>query len=217
MREDLVRVDGDWWPSKDTQCRPAIMETYKDADAAINLCPKRRVAVQAGGNCGIWPRHLAKRFETVYTFEPDPVNFRCLALNATARNIVKMQAALGFSRQPVSLLRTPANAGAHRVEGAGHIPQIRLDDLTLPACDLLQLDIEGFEYFALRGAEKTVARDRPVLMLEDKGHHRKYGVAQHALAELLAAWDYRPYKKVHRDVIMLPAESPFLAPDGAAG
>lgn len=205
MRNELIEIDGDWWPKSDTECRPSIMKTYKDADEATALCGKKRVAVQAGGNCGIWPRYLAKKFRTVYTFEPDADNFLCLSLNAQAKNIIKLQAALGNKREPISMLTTPLNAGAHRVLDSGLIPQIRLDDLHLPHCDFLQLDVEGFEYFALRGAEKTIIRCRPVIMYEDKLHHMKYGIEKSQIDRLLATYNYRVYKKVNRDMIMVPS------------
>lgn len=205
MREGLIQIEGDWWPASDAECRPAVTGHVQDVDIAIELCRHSRVAVQAGGNCGIWPRHLAKRFDVVYTFEPDADNFMCLSLNAPAPNIIKMQAALGNRRTPVSLLVTPHNVGAHRVlESEGSIPQIRIDDLNLPACDFIQLDIEGFEYFALRGAMKTIAKFRPVIMLEDKRHHEKYGVPRAKIEDLFKVINYRVCEKVSRDIILLP-------------
>lgn len=39
-----------------------------------------------------------------------------------------------------------------------------LDALDLPRVDVLKLDIEGSEEAALAGAQRTIARDRPVVL-----------------------------------------------------
>jgi hypothetical protein len=43
---------------------------------------------------------------------------------------------------------------------------MRIDDMHLPSCDLIQLDIEGYELFALQGAQRTIEQYRPVIMIE---------------------------------------------------
>jgi hypothetical protein len=58
------------------------------------------------------------------------------------------------------------DSGAIHVEGTGNIPTVIIDDMDLPACDLIQLDIEGYEYFALLGAQRTIEKYHPLLMLE---------------------------------------------------
>lgn len=207
MRSDIVLIDGFWWPKGDKECRPAVMRTYKDADIAIEACKNRRVVVQAGGNCGVWAHYLSDIFDTVYTFEPDHMNFMCLNLNATQPNIIKMQAALGMKNKPVGMIHMDDNIGAHRVSGSGgNIPVIRIDDLRLPALDLLQLDVEGYEYFALQGSMHTIDKFKPVIMIEDKGHHQKYGVQKSAIDDLFEALGYIPYDKVNRDLILIHSD-----------
>lgn len=207
MLPDLVLRDGFWWPKGDKECHPAVMRTYKDADIAIAKCKQKRVAIQAGGNCGIWAHHLSQFFETVYTFEPDHMNFMCLNLNATQPNIIKMQAALGMKNKPVNMIHINDNIGAHRIGGrGGNIPVIRIDDLRLPALDFLQLDIEGYEYFALKGALHTIENFKPVIMIEDKGHHQKYGVEKASIDDLFEALGYIPYDKVNRDKILIHSD-----------
>lgn len=206
MHEGLIQIDGDWWPKDDKECRPAVMRTYKDADHALALCNKFDVAVQAGGNCGIWPRYLAKKFSTVYTFEPELMNFLALNLNVPDQNVIRIQAALGDKARGISMIDAGKNIGAHRVGSKGMIPVMRIDDMRLTACDLLQLDIEGYEVHALRGAVHTIDNCKPVIMLEDKGHHLKYGLGRNALNELLETLGYVIHGKINRDVIWVPRE-----------
>lgn len=207
MRPDIVLRDGFWWPKGDKECGPAVMRTYKDADAAMELCKQKRIAIQAGGNCGVWAQYLSGFFETVYTFEPDHMNFLCLNLNAQQENIIKMQAALGMKNKPVGMIHMNENIGAHRISGrGGKIPVIRIDDLHLGALDLLQLDIEGYEYFALQGAVHSIDKFKPVIMIEDKGHHQKYGVQKSSIDDLFEALGYIPYDKVNRDLILIHSD-----------
>lgn len=206
MQGKLIEIEGDWWPAKDKQAREAVMKNYRDVDYAVKLCTGKKVAIQAGGNCGIWARYMAKIFETVYTFEPDIENFLCLNLNAPQKNIVRMQAALGIRRPPVSVEKVSENVGAHFIGGAGIIPHIMVDDLQLTACDLIQLDVEGYEYFALAGAAKTIEKYRPVLMLEDKLHHLRYQVSRETLMNWLGHHHYCLFQKINRDIILVPKE-----------
>lgn len=154
--------------------------------------------MQAGGNCGVWPDALSKQFRTVYTFEADPLNFRCLAHNVPAENVFKFNAALGDKRGCVDLHRTD-NCGAHHVCGPGLIPVLRIDDLALPGCDFLQLDIEGFEYQALLGAQETLKAYRPLLMYELKGKAKKYNDNGTQIPAMLEGLGYKLVLSVNAD------------------
>lgn len=139
----------------------------------VEQVPQRRVAVQAGGCLGLFPKFLAERFETVYTFEPDPENFLTLCQNAPAKNIVKFQAAIGCLHTGVAISHErwsekpgTSHEGIRHVSGPGPIPTLLIDDLELPVCDLIYLDIEGHEIFALHGAVETIQRCKPVIALE---------------------------------------------------
>ena len=124
---------------------------------AVKFCKEKRVAVQAGGNWGYWPLRLSKQFATVYTFEPGPVAFACLAMNtAKQTNLIRMQAALGDVNGTVGIVERPGASGHTRVDGSGMVPVLRLDNLELEVCDLIYLDVEGYECRALHGAQRTV-------------------------------------------------------------
>jgi FkbM family methyltransferase len=140
---------GDWIHGKS-----AFMEHVKDFDTVIS----------AGGNCGMYVRFYGNYFKNVYTFEPDPINFLCLTLNC-GNNVIKTQACVGNERKFVSIDRGH-DSGAIHVSGLGNIPTVIIDDMNLSACDLIQLDIEGYELFALQGAKHTIEKYHPLLMIE---------------------------------------------------
>ena len=60
----------------------------------------------------------------------------------------------------------PHDTGGVHVAGDGYLPLIAIDSLNLPGCDLLQLDVEGFELKALKGAINTITKYKPVICVE---------------------------------------------------
>lgn len=203
---DGYRLAGDLlWPAGDVGCIVSIHAMVGDLDAAYRHCRGFDVAVQAGGNCGVWPAAMGKKFRVVYTFEPDPVNFRCLCANAAAENVFKFNAALGALHDLVGLDRRPQNIGAHQVDGEGDIPTMRIDDLGLRSCNLIYLDVEGYELPALAGAEQTVRDCRPVIVIEDKGMSERYGIAKGDAERFVCErFGYHVVDRPHRDVVMVP-------------
>lgn len=173
-QKEFAAAHGFWWPGGAEEYGKRYVRRAQHLDKAIKMCPKRRSVVQAGGHVGVWPKYLANHFMSVYTFEPEYMNFTALNRNVPERHVFKMQAALGYERERVNLVIHPANIGGHHIKGDGFIPQIRIDDLGLKDCDLIVLDIEGSELDAIRGAEKTINLSHPVLHLELKGHIEKY-------------------------------------------
>ncbi len=195
--------NGFYVPESDTECSAVAFDTADDLELALPLCTGKMIAVQAGGNFGWWAKRLSKHFGMVYTFEPDPMNFSCMCRNiGDVQNIVKIQAALGEEHNCIDLMRKDGNAGAHYVDGYGLIPTMLIDDLNLPACDLLVLDIEGMELPALKGAYRTIDSYQPVIQLELKGHGKRYGYEDATCIDWLKGFGYTVKHSVHRDIIL---------------
>lgn len=172
----LEHSNGFYWPKGTRQeIKDLIYATVTDMQPAVDLTRAKRIAVQAGGNVGCWPKWLAERFDDVVTFEPEPNNYEALRANVTEPNAYKYQVALGETKGFVGMRLSPKNIGAHRIEGSGNIPMITLDSLTLAHCDLLVLDVEGYEFPVLRGGFNLLKRCSPVIMLEDRGLSKKTG------------------------------------------
>lgn len=127
--------------------------------------------VTAGGNCGMYVRFYAKKFKYVYAFEPNPLSFHCMVMNNQYDNVVKLNAAVGDSPGLVDLNRTDAgNIGTHKIDSAGNvlkIPTFTIDSLDLKTCDLIQLDVEGYESKAIEGAIHTIMIHKPVIIAEN--------------------------------------------------
>lgn len=201
---DMIERNGFWWPANDGWCHKVIHEELPDLDRAVRLTKGKFVAVQAGGNVGVWASHLAKTFGLVVTVEPDVTNYECLKRNVPV-NVQHQRA--GFADKPTQagLNNVDGNAGAHYMVGVGDIPVITIDGMGLGACDLICLDIEGYEPLALQGAERTIRKHRPVIMFEEKGLSQRYYGIPEGTAErwvLGLGLGYRVKAKVRKDVIL---------------
>jgi FkbM family methyltransferase len=193
------------FPEGDSEGVRSAMATLKDLSHYVGMCTQRRTAVQAGGNVGIWPMHLSKYFNHVHTFEPDPANYACLLRNvARIPNISSTRVALG-DRETIAVLQVvQGNSGASYLESPGSgvgVPVITLDSLNLSDVDLLQLDVEGFELQALKGARETIRRCAPLIVLELKGLGERHGYSDADVIEYLSTLGYTQSGVAHRDVI----------------
>lgn len=203
MRED---AQGVWWPARDVECSAVVPGQVADAAVGMRYVddPGSSVCVQAGGNVGLWPLWYASRFERVLTFEPDAANWACLERNLrghplagkiTARNV-----ALGEAEGSATLDRRETNCGAHMIADGHEFPVITLDGIGITErVGLIQLDVEGSEWQALKGGERLLRRDHPVLQLELKGIGRRYGYEDEECVAWLAGLGYREVERVHRD------------------
>lgn len=71
------------------------------------------------------------------------------------------------------------------------IPSIKLDDLQLPEVGFIKIDIEGHEPSAIRGMEKLLMRDSPVLLTEFNAHWLiQAGSSVSEYASLLRSYGY---------------------------
>jgi FkbM family methyltransferase len=179
-------------------CLKWSFRDLQNLDRTIELVGHRGLAVQAGGNLGLFPKRLAESFDVVYTFEPDPVLFGHLKHNTRGDRMTRVQAALGDVTASVALAcrrRDDSGRAVHEglthIAGPGELPQIRLDDLALPRCDLLYLDVEGYELRALQGAEATITAYRPVIGVEINANIAHYGASGDDLRAWLTRRGYR--------------------------
>lgn len=201
--EEKTIIDGWVWPLKDQKTWPWLQNEHDLPDIISKYCSQKRVVVEAGGNAGFYVKKYSKLFETVYTFEPENLNFQCLVENVPEKNVIKIQSCLGYDRNLVDLVMSRRNIGMYHVslESTGQIPTLRIDDLNLQICDLIHLDIEGFEYEALRGAEDTIKRTRPVIALEWMNHSAKFGTTEDTIENFLLSLGYKSAKKVYHENI----------------
>jgi FkbM family methyltransferase len=188
---------GEWlWPADEFIAWRYLHKSSWDLPARIsNICKDRSLVIQAGGNGGLYPKQYSQLFDTVLTFEPDYRNFTCLSYNVPELNVFKFQACLGNESKFLNFGYNPRweneNRGAMKVQPLGNtVPQITIDSLNVNP-SLIHLDIEGYEGFAIEGAEKTIKRSRPVIVLETNGSGDEYGWPQEKIDSLILSWGYK--------------------------
>lgn len=180
-------------------------------EAGLKHVQRWGVAVDGGAHVGSWTATMLKRFKTVHAFEPDPTNFQCLQANMKGcDNVIRHNVGLGDRPMYAEMedderWRERGNTGGRYIVGktrGGTIPVVTLDSLNLDGLDFLKLDIEGFELFALTGAEKTIMKYRPVVMIEDKPRMAtRFGLTKHAAQDYLSAKGMRFLEKVGSDYV----------------
>ena len=203
IKKAVFKINGFVWPEYDKHCAQAAFKEVQDLHKYYEFCKKFDVAVQAGGNCGVWPKHMSRNFKLVYTFEPDPENFNCLTANVKDHNVIKMQAALGEKHGLIDVV-TPHedNCGSKFVTAGAMVPTIRIDDLNLPTLDFLMLDIEGAEVGAMVGGWDTIKKYKPLVVVENKKHTERFGYPMGTSIKMLEEIGYKVVLRAHADVVL---------------
>ncbi len=143
-------------------------------------------AVDAGANLGTYTYAFACGFDAVEAFEPQPQCAAAIEAFAGAQPKVHVHR-LGLSdRRATVALHIPIVHGrfrAHRATGlasigelTGEVTELKidvvpLDDFAFEDVAMIKIDVEGHERQVLAGAEKTIARWRPTLIVEIEQRH----------------------------------------------
>jgi FkbM family methyltransferase len=208
--DDILKIvdmpDGGkyFWPAYDNETQRYLAKYSSTPDNIMRHVDHCGTMVQAGGNCGYYIKMFAEKFDTVYTFEPDPVNFLCLTANThKMNNVIKIQACVGNEKKLLATNCNDAQCGSTHVgKETGIIPTFLIDELGLESCDLIQLDTEGFEYFALLGAKNTIEKFKPVLAIEwCEPWAARYGITYSMLMDFLTPYGYERIAKYDADQV----------------
>ena len=159
--------------------------------------------VDVGAHKGAYTWHLARlvgKAGIVHAFEPQP-DLAGRLHRAVPRQVVVHECAL--SDREVDLPLSIPVWGRTRLQGHASLeagaPGSTDISITVPTRRLDQcgvnprfckVDVEGHEVAVLRGAEETVRRCRPVLLLEIDYRHQRQTEARTALLAWLAEHDY---------------------------
>ncbi|MEM6849051.1 MAG: FkbM family methyltransferase [Pseudomonadota bacterium] len=144
------------------------------------------VAIDIGCRDGEYSRYLQREFEHVYCFDPRlrPGTF---PHNVDLRKVTHFCCALGDETSEITMY-----GGNHEPRDVkSHVAKcFRLDDFGFTEVAYMKIDVEGFETKVLAGAEATVARDRPLIVIE-QNEVSLPGEGRYAAREWLEARGYR--------------------------
>ncbi len=158
------------------------------------------LVLDVGANIGTHTVAMAKWARQVIAFEPQPPTFQMLCANVVVNdlhNVQTLQFALGEKEQNawmdvIEWTAPDNNHGGAKVYTEASperapVHMLCIDQLRLPACDFIKMDIEGGEVAAVFGGRETISRYKPLMYLE---MHEK---AEAELLDLVKSLGYRAY------------------------
>lgn len=200
----MKQIRGIWLPDDDRHFEEHILAgpefedagtyQFKKIEMALRVCSKRRVALDIGAHVGLWSRVLRRHFDEVLAFEPIVEYCECFIRNARADNVILYQRAVSDRCGELEMRRVRDNSGNTYVAKHGEtatrkVHSIRIDDECFKDVDLIKIDVEGWEAVVLNGAEETIRRDKPVVIVEQKpGNAERYGMGRLDASNLLEDW-----------------------------
>jgi FkbM family methyltransferase len=186
------------------------------------------VVVDAGANIGIYSEFLARCVGPtglVNSFEPSPENFKRLQC-ATRKlsNVRVCQAAVGERSGRSTLYLSDKLNVDHRTymtEGDSRsgvpIDIVALDDYFKPGqrVDLIKMDIQGYEFYALRGANRVLEDNSTAKLLLELWPYglKKAGANWLELIEALQRKNMAIYRVTKRGLVPFQSDSVSESPE----
>jgi len=160
---------------------------YENDEIAFirKICKPNMTVLDIGANVGLYTAVCGGRTSPdgrIIAVEPDPTNFQYLQKTVAANpgmesRVTLIQAVAGTAKGEATLFRSAANKGDHRLymheftsDGiAVHV--IALDDvlmvLGVGGVDFIKIDVQGFEFHAIQGLQKTIDASPALVMLSE--------------------------------------------------
>ena len=178
-------------------------------------------AVDIGANIGKVTNTLFDMgWKKVTAFEPTPAIFAKLTENTKDKNVSLHNIGVSNKKGKLFFAMAPWQEEqlTNQVVSPGFwnkkkwdiqkIKTVALDDLDLEHIDLLKIDVEGHERQVVKGAEKTIKKFKPIIVIEisfenkvfDKVISKDHGKA----LDILLSWGYTLYTKDAHDCVLLP-------------
>ena len=125
------------------------------------------VVVDVGASYGAYALTAAACGAQVLAFEPEPTVFVDLLENVKLNPGMKVKAACAALADKPGLIEM-ARYAPHWPQQtiSSPYPALPLDALWINRCNWMKVDVEGAEYQVLNGAEQTLRRFRPRLIIE---------------------------------------------------
>jgi len=187
---------------------------YKKYRQTVSRTPHRGLVIDVGAHVGLWSMHFVREFGWVEAFEPCREHRNCFLQNMSEQgagdNWRLHDVACGEKNGSVRMHKDPTSSGdtypnpdpnSEEGELAG---LVRIDDYEFVNVSLIKLDCEGYELFALRGAEQTIKRSKPTIIVEQKpGKAQVFGLGQTDAVTYLEDLGMTQAKVMAGDYIMI--------------
>lgn len=175
---------------------------------ALGFVKNFTTAIDAGANYGIMSYNLNSKFSKIYAFEVDTPVRVCLKKNVEKfllDNVIVCDCGLSDKEELVSLNYLKNTFGTHinKTVSGTHICKT-LDSFELTDVGFIKLDCEGYEPYILKGAEQTIKKYKPVILMEEKNYSKRYyGEEGNLAVDLLLSWGYTMEVSWPKDCVMI--------------
>jgi FkbM family methyltransferase len=188
---------------------PTVTDYQKNKlDIALGFVKNFTTAIDGGANYGIMSYNLNSKFSKIYAFEVDTPVRDCLKKNVETfelDNVVVCDCGLSDKEELVSLKYLKNTFGTYINKGVSGTNICRtLDSFELTEVGFIKLDCEGYEPYILQGAETTIKKYKPIILMENKNYSGKYyGEEGNLAVDLLLGWGYIMEVSWPKDCVMI--------------
>lgn len=178
------------FPSNDSGMVPGLVGGFYEKHELTlfeKICKRSKYVVDVGANIGLYTTIAAKQGCMVSAFEPVPENIHYLQKNIADNNftdsVTVHKKAVGATPGTAKIYLMPDSIGQHSMaqKVAGSSDSLDVEVITLDTykplqkkrCDVLKIDVEGYDGYVLEGAEKLLAKQKPTLFIEFVPLHLK--------------------------------------------
>ena len=210
-------IYGWWLPKEDQHFKGYLSKSIQVGDKRpyqakhIDRCfhhikKRKHTAVDVGGHCGFWSFYLGGNFKKVYAFEPVEIFRECFKKNTPHENVELFPVALGnensFVSMSVELENTGATHVSNKIDGLNKVELKKLDDYEFTDIDFIKIDVEGYENQVVLGAKETLLRNKPIIIVEQKGFSDRFNETQFEAIDTLKSYGAKVIDQVVKDYIL---------------
>jgi len=192
----------------------AEWEPHNDRHVFVSHLREGMTVMDVGANLGLYSLLISRAVGPsgkVYAFEPVPEIFARLKEHITlnnATNVIPVPIALSDEKGTAKMsVKGGGSSLFRRVSDEFVEVQVeRLDDFVerekIERVDAIKIDVEGAELRVIRGADKTIRRDKPILMVEIQAATlQAAGTTPEELFETIVSYGYNAFVIRHGKAI----------------
>ena len=210
-------IYGWWLPKEDQHFEGYFSQSVQVGDKRLyqpqhidrcfyHIKNRKHTAIDVGGHCGFWSFYLGGNFKKVYAFEPVEIFRECFKKNIPHGNVELLPVALGNENGFVSMNVELENTGATHVSSntndLNKVELKKLDDYELTDVDFIKIDVEGYENQVVLGAKETLLRNKPIIIIEQKGFSDRFNETQFEAVDTLKSYGAKVIDQVVKDYIL---------------
>ena len=144
----------------------------KYREQILRQIPNKNTFVDVGTNVGIWSLPMMHHFKKVVSYEPSKQNLECLKANIPTGIDLREKAIANFTGV-ADFHQAGKNCGDGKLCREGvvvsvsyTVPVVKLDNENLSDVDLIKIDVQGWEFDVLKGAQNIISSQRPWVIFE---------------------------------------------------